>query len=202
MKKSERILFATLLVTLVLLCVSVCMNIYQHYHFADVRKMGCDTTVVTKVVTVEITDTAPRMQSEKVIGSVRIPAHTGYFQNGNSHKALSDTLVTSYDHLGMLDSKLPYPTDSIILPVVQREYSDSLYTAWVSGILLDSISPRLDSVRVKEKTIYQTVMIDRNIPCKKKRWHVGVNASYGYGFEHKKVEPFVGIGITYSLLSF
>lgn len=78
--------------------------------------------------------------------------------------------------------------------VVHREqayYEDSLYRAWVSGY-----RPRLDSLMVFPKTVYQTVTNDiyHTIVPRKKRWGLGLQAGYGYpgGF-------YVGAGISYNL---
>ncbi len=78
--------------------------------------------------------------------------------------------------------------------VVYREqayYEDSLYRAWVSGY-----RPRLDSLMVFPKTVYQTVTNDiyHTITPKKKRWGLGLQAGYGYpgGF-------YFGGGINYNI---
>lgn len=78
--------------------------------------------------------------------------------------------------------------------VVHREqayYEDSLYRAWVSGY-----RPRLDSLMVFPKTVYQTVTNDiyHTIAPKKKRWGLGLQAGYGYpgGF-------YFGGGINYNI---
>lgn len=80
--------------------------------------------------------------------------------------------------------------------VVMREqayYEDSLYRAWVSGY-----RPRLDSLQVFPRTVYQTVTNDIYHPVaikpKKKRWGLGLQAGYGYpgGF-------YVGAGVSYDL---
>lgn len=78
------------------------------------------------------------------------------------------------------------------LPIIQRHYADSTYEAWVSG----PIDPRLDSLRV----FAQTTIITRREWKPPKRWHIGVTAGYGYG--QKGFQPYVGVGITYSLFSF
>ncbi len=73
------------------------------------------------------------------------------------------------------------------VPIVSKEYTDSLtYTAWVSGW-----QPSLDSIR-----IYQP----RPIQPKPKHWHLGVTAGYAIG--PRGFSPYVGIGITYSFVSF
>lgn len=76
----------------------------------------------------------------------------------------------------------------------QVVYRDSSYRAVVSGY----VDPRLDSLLVFPKTIYQTVTNDIYHPVvvepKKKRWGLGLQAGYGYpgGW-------YVGAGVSYSL---
>ena len=71
-------------------------------------------------------------------------------------------------------------------------YEDSLYRALVSGY----VDPRLDSMTVYPRMVYQTVTNDifHTIKPKKKRWGFGLQAGYGYpgGF-------YVGAGVSYDL---
>ncbi|MBP3511159.1 MAG: hypothetical protein J6K19_03860 [Prevotella sp.] len=78
------------------------------------------------------------------------------------------------------------------LEIVQRHYKDSTYEAWVSG----PVDPRLDSVTV----FARSTVITKQVWKPPKRWHVGVTAGYGYG--PRGFQPFVGVGVTYSILSF
>ncbi len=89
------------------------------------------------------------------------------------------------------DSTAENTNDSIILPITQKMYhKDSLYTAWVSGYM-----PQLDSISVfcpqKIITITKTE--------KTKRWNVGLIGGYGVGLKHGKLEPFVGVGVSWNL---
>lgn len=104
-----------------------------------------------------------------------------------------DTLLISPPMAPLLVFQL---TDTIRIgdTVVHREqayYEDSLYRAWVSGY-----RPRLDSLMVFPKTVYQTVTNDvyHTIASKKKRWGLGLQVGYGYptGF-------YVGGGVSYNL---
>lgn len=104
-----------------------------------------------------------------------------------------DTLLISAPMAPLLTIRL---TDTIRIgdTVVYREqayYEDSLYRAWVSGY-----RPRLDSLMVFPKTVYQTVTNDiyHTITSKKKRWGLGLQVGYGYpgGF-------YVGGGVSYNL---
>lgn len=81
--------------------------------------------------------------------------------------------------------------------VVHREqayYEDSLYRAWVSGY-----RPRLDSLQIFPKTVYQTVTNDiyHTIAPKKKCWGLGLQA--GYGFYLGQSGFYVGVGVSYNL---
>ena len=76
----------------------------------------------------------------------------------------------------------------------QVVYRDSSYRAVVSGY----VDPRLDSMTVYPRTVYQTVTNDIYHPVvvkpKKKRWGLGLQAGYGYpgGF-------YVRAGVSYDL---
>jgi hypothetical protein len=87
-------------------------------------------------------------------------------------------------------------TDTIHIgdTVVHREqtyYKDSLYQLWVSGY-----RPRLDSLHIFPRTVYQTVTNDvyHIVKPKKKRWGFGVQAGYGYPSGW-----YIGIGGNYNL---
>ncbi|WP_300699411.1 DUF6808 domain-containing protein [uncultured Bacteroides sp.] len=78
--------------------------------------------------------------------------------------------------------------------VVYREqayYEDSLYRAWVSGY-----RPRLDSLMVFPRIVYQTVTNDvyHTITLKKKRWGLGLQVGYGYPFG-----IYAGVGVSCNL---
>ena len=81
--------------------------------------------------------------------------------------------------------------DTVYLPITQKIYKDSLYTAYVSGY-----RAKLDSIEVYSKT--RTVFIRER--AKRKRFGLGVQA--GYGFSGNKVSPYVGVGVSYSLFEF
>lgn len=104
-----------------------------------------------------------------------------------------DTLLISAPMAPLLVFQL---TDTIRIgdTVVYREqayYEDSLYRIWVSGY-----RPRLDSLMVFPKTVYQTVTNDiyHTITPKKKRWGIGLQVGYGYPFG-----IYAGVGVSYNL---
>lgn len=81
----------------------------------------------------------------------------------------------------------------LVLLRVQRHYSDSTFDAWVSGV-----DPRLDSI----KTYQTNMIITTEIPViqvKKTKWGLGINAGYGVG--QGGFTPYIGIGVSYNILS-
>ena len=92
---------------------------------------------------------------------------------------IRDTIITN---------RIDTVRDTVYLPITQKIYKDSLYTAYVSGY-----RAKLDSIEVYSKT--RTVFVRER--AKRKRFGLGVQA--GYGFSGNKVSPYVGIGVSCNL---
>ena len=73
-------------------------------------------------------------------------------------------------------------------------------------VYTSGINTSLDSLKMRFKThnkvITNTVEITKYIDKKKTffdRFHIGFQAGYGYGFNYKGLEPYVGIGASFDL---
>lgn len=73
---------------------------------------------------------------------------------------------------------------NVVVPITQKKYEDSTYTAWISGY-----NPQLDSLRIYKKTIYKNQ--------KERPFGIGIIGGYGYGL--KGFSPFWGVGIYYKI---
>ncbi len=82
---------------------------------------------------------------------------------------------------------------AVEIPITQKRYEGDDYRAYVSGY-----EARLDSIFVFRRT---TKIRERESKPPDK-WHIGITGGFGYGFKQKRLEPFVGVGITYSIISF
>lgn len=164
------------------------------------------TVTETKETTVDtILHRAPMPQSELALGTHRYTLPTYRFLGGGygGEPRQRNKADTTYCHDSVQTTRI-YGTgaggeprcsgDSAIveLPIIQRHYADSTYEAWVSG----PVDPRLDSIRV----FAPTTIITKREWKPPKRWHIGVTAGYGYGA--KGFQPYIGVGITYSIFSF
>ena len=95
---------------------------------------------------------------------------------------------------------VPGPSDTITLhdsidvpvPIYQKRYEDSLYTAWVSGY-----EPNLDSIDLRLPTITETVT--KTIVKPSPLITVGIQAGAGYGVINRKPDIYVGVGAQVNL---
>ncbi len=88
-------------------------------------------------------------------------------------------------------------TDSVAvsLPIVQNEYTHNTYHAWVSGGYFAS----LDSIKVFPEKTFITKTITNTVTEKQnKRW--GISLQAGYGYNGKNFAPYIGVGLSYSIV--
>lgn len=95
--------------------------------------------------------------------------------------------------------RIPYPEylpgDTITLhdsidvpvPIVQKRYDDSLYTAWVSGY-----EPALDSIDLRLPTITET--ITKTIVKRSPLFSVGIQTGAGFGIISRQPDIYIGVG--------
>ena len=79
----------------------------------------------------------------------------------------------------------------VAIPIVQKRYEDSLYTAWVSGF-----RPNLDSIRLHQREIFTTVTKYVERPAK--RLAIGPSVGVGYGSINGKADIWAGVTVTWN----
>ena len=85
--------------------------------------------------------------------------------------------------------------DTLYVPIPRETtfYSDSLYEAWVTGFRAS-----LDSIHILQRTAVVEKVIYRDL---RKRWGIGVQVGGTY-LPKTGATPYVGIGISYNLITF
>ena len=93
--------------------------------------------------------------------------------------------------------RIPYPVPSgrdtihdsidVPIPIIQKRYDDSLYTAWVSGF-----EPNLDSINLRLPTITET--ITKTIVKPSPRLSIGIQAGAGVGVFSRQPDIYLGVG--------
>lgn len=146
-----------------------------------VRDSVRDTVRAVYVDTVRIVQPVARDSVVVKCVKVRVPRAEGG----------KDTLSGRYKSSGGTYKN----TDSaeVVIPITQKRYSDTTYTAWVSGF-----RPALDSIHVHPRR--EVVTVTNTVRGKPKRWGVGVHA--GYGVTPHGLQPYIGVGLNYSILDF
>lgn len=104
-----------------------------------------------------------------------------------------DVAQNNGENIPPLYASVDSDSAAVAIPITQKRYDGDDYRAYVSGY-----EPNLDSIFVFPKT---TVIHERSYKPPNK-WHIGITGGYGYGFKSKQAEPYIGIGITYSIISF
>lgn len=80
----------------------------------------------------------------------------------------------------------------VAVSMERRMYEDSTYRAQVSGPAIGELHPSLDWVEVYNRTT--------TIAKRPTRWGIGVQM--GYGMSREGVSPYVGVGLSYNLITF
>lgn len=98
--------------------------------------------------------------------------------------------------------RIPYPVEipgdtihdsiEVPVPIEQKIYEDSLYTAWVSGY-----NPALDSINLRLPEI--TTTITETIVKPAPRLSVGLQVGAGVGLLQHRPDVYVGIGINWRI---
>ena len=93
----------------------------------------------------------------------------------------------------VLDTMMIHDTTFVYLEREKVTWRDSLCEVYASGIMAS-----VDSVRHFQE--YKYITIETQVPVKvRSHWGLGVNAGYGVG--KGGLTPYVGVGISYNLLS-
>ena len=93
----------------------------------------------------------------------------------------------------VLDTMMIHDTTFVYLEREKITWRDSLCEVYASGIMTS-----VDSVRHFQE--YKYITIETQVPVKvKSHWGLGVNAGYGVG--KGGFTPYIGVGISYNILS-
>lgn len=138
-----------------------------------------DTEERVEVIRLTYTDTVIHTQVQ-LVDSVVLKYKTIYLTS-NKRNELEDSVG--------LDN-LKKDTFQAEIPISQKIYKDSLYKVWISGY-----EANLDSIEVYRKK--ETEIITHTVKKKEKKWAVG--PQIGVGMCGNKLQPYIGIGITYNI---
>lgn len=165
-------------------------------HFVGANKMVADTVVVRDTVR----SVMPTEKDSKVVGTVALPLVPSPLRKGrdvgkltygksvSGVSGVSDDAAMDARNGGKIGSN---DTVWATVPLTQKRYEDSTYTAWVSGY-----EPRLDSIEVYRRTV--TIEKIETV-SKRNRFNVGLTGGIGYGVFTRKPDLWLGVGCTVRL---
>ena len=93
----------------------------------------------------------------------------------------------------VVDFQVVHDTAFVSLPREEVEYRDTSYRAVVSGFL-----PRLEEIEIYRQDRIVTIETTKTIK-EKTHWGVGVQAGMGVG--KGGISPYIGVGVSYNILT-
>lgn len=175
MEKSKKIV---LLLLLALFVVSVYFNVRLY----ELKEPYKNVEKITFVDTIPYYKPIPKDSTIINYISVRLPIDDN----------CEDMGMSVLDNDNDIDIESKQDSIDIQIPIMQKIYEDSNYTAYISGYnpSLDSLTFKMSREVIKEYS-------------KQKRWNVGIQAGCGLTLSRQlHIAPYVGIGISYNLFSF
>ena len=178
-------------ILLALLLVSVALNVGLL-----TREPQTETIIERDTVWKDTTIIKPVPTESKETGEtiyIKVPARTiGEARTIGDGSLLCDSIGADSESHKKEPSPFERDSQVIALPVEQKRYDDSLYTAWVSGY-----RPNLDSITLRLPTITET--ITNTIVKPAPRLSVGVQVGAGVGVIRHQSDIFVGLGAQWRL---
>lgn len=155
-------------IVLSLLLVAVVLDVWLLMREADTTTV-IERDTVWKDTTIYLPTEAETIQTGRVV-YIKVPMPS-------ERDTLRDTIRDSID---------------VPIPIMQKRYDDSLYTAWVSGF-----EPNLDSLRLHLPEI--TTTITKTIMKPSPLITVGIQTGGGYGVFNRQFDVYVGFGAQVNL---
>lgn len=176
----------------ILLLVSILLNLFllNHVFKPDTGEVTTDTT---NIVSTFVPDSASDSSFVET-RDYKIPASAIKVRGKgtNSVKIGTDSVnsgteMAEIDNSGNDSLSIELDGDSltVTLPITQKVYSDSTYTAYVSGF-----DAKLDSINVYSKLV--TVTKREPPPA------ITFGVQAGYGITPKGMQPYIGLGVQYN----
>ena len=154
------------------------ISFYVGYKSATEGNPVADTTRVTLIDTLFYDE--PKVRDSVVVRYVRRKMETAAEPQPAEREGLDYDIAKN----STADSV------EVEVPITQKVYEDSTYTAWVSGY-----EPRLDSIAVRQRTIRE--VITQPVVKKQSRFGFGAGVGAGYGIINHKPDIFAGVMFTY-----
>jgi len=149
-----------------------------------------EVKVETRTEYITIRDTVPMATASHLTGET-LTVTAAVHHHAQSHEP--DRPATELEPDTVATVSIIGDSATVKLPVEQKVYEDSLYTAYVSGY-----RPRLDSIMLRMPHTYTT--ITKTVSKPSRRWAVGPTVGAGYGIVGKRFDVYAGVSVTWNIL--
>ena len=167
-------------ILLAMLCISIAFNVWQ-WRSQPEASVVVEHDTVWKDSIIREPMAAETIQTGRVV-YIKVPVpgvdHGGQALDSSTDVDSGNQAACPHDRPDSIE---------VPVPIVQKRYEDSLYTAWVSGF-----EPKLDSIDLRLPTVTKT--ITKTIVKRSPRLSIGVQAGAGVGIMTHQTDVYVGIG--------
>lgn len=185
----ERLKNISLVLFFALFVASLCFNVHN-----CTTKHGVvyrDTVLTTLIDTIQYYKPVPRDSVVIRYVTQRLPVvddkEENFTNKGNNDE---QNITKSKNNVA---ENIP-DSENVVIPITQKIYEDSSYTAYVSGY-----NPQLDSLIFRMPREVITIKEYH----KPKRWGIGIQAGYGVTVKGTpQFCPYIGVGVSYNLFHF
>ena len=167
-------------IVVAVLAASIAMNVWFWTSEPEIETILKRDTV-WKDTTIHEPQPAETINTGRVV-YIRVPVKSGGGLIGDSPRC-----ATNVSQAGTVPMDREADSIDVPIPIVQKRYEDSLYTAWVSGF-----EPKLDSLRLHMPEVTNT--ITKTVYEPTPLLTLGVQVGGGYGLINRRPDIYVGIG--------
>ena len=170
------------------LVVSLFVSLFFNYRqYRDSQEMIPTIKDVTTYEIKEHKEENPTAEKESSVGSIK-----GKLPTTKGENYIAKTTTKGENYISMSPGGAEDSAE-VVIPITQKKYEDSTYTAYVSGY-----KPTLDSITIRSRVITHTIT-ETKIKKAYRKINIGIIAGYSYNAQMNKFGPTIGVGVCYNI---
>ena len=175
------------------LLVSLLVSLFFNYkQWRDSQEIIPTIKDVTTYEIKEHKEENPTAEKESSVGSIKGKLPLSQKNTGIRENYIAKT-TTKGDNYISVSPKGAEDSAEVVIPITQKKYEDSTYTAYVSGY-----KPNLDSITIRSRVTTHTIT-ETKIKKAYRKINIGIIAGYSYNAKLNKFGPTIGVGVCYNI---
>ena len=175
------------------LVVSLFVSLFFNYRqYRDSQEIIPTIKDVTTYEIKEHKEENPTAEKESSVGSIKGKLPLSQKNTGIRENYIAKTTTKGENYISMSPGGAEDSAE-VVIPITQKKYEDSTYTAYVSGY-----KPNLDSITIRSRVTTHTIT-ETKIKKAYRKINIGIIAGYSYNAKLNKFGPTIGVGVCYNI---